>query len=312
MLNSTVLDLIIGLIFVYLLLAIICSTINEWVAGWLRVRSKTLAIAITQLLDDQKGSGDTTQSFLQQFYSHPLIAGMMSPGKAADSHPSYLSSRTFATAIMDIATIHKPGVITFADLDVGIKALPDGDVKKVLLALIQNVPNDLNVAQKNIEQWFDDTMDRASGWYKRRTQVVTIVIAVLLTAATNADSVRITRILWKSPTLRATLVEKAKNRTESQPSGFEYKDKNNPLKPSMKPTKDELDALQTVLGWSDEDARDWNKWPLRLFGWFLTIVAVSLGAPFWFDMLNKLMNIRNAGKKPETSDQQNKTQPQAA
>src|SRR5437868_6323164 len=107
MLNSTVLDLVIGLVFVYLLLAIICSTMNEWIAGWLRVRSKTLATAITQLLDDQKGSGDATQSFLQQFYSHPLIAGMMSPGdKPADSHPSYLSSRTFATAVMDIATIH--------------------------------------------------------------------------------------------------------------------------------------------------------------------------------------------------------------
>jgi hypothetical protein len=76
------------------------------------------------------------------------------------------------------------------------------------------------------------------------------------------------------------------------------------LKPTIKPTKDELDALQMVLGWSGENLCDWTSWPQRLIGWILTMTAVSLGAPFWFDLLNKLMNIRNAGKKPETSDNQ--------
>lgn len=307
LLNSTILDVGIGLVFIYLLLAIICTTSNEWIVGWLGLRSKTLANAIRQLLDQQKGSGDPTRSFLEQFYSHPLISGMMTPGGA---HPSYLPSRTFAAAVMDIATIRKPGVISFADLDAGIKDLPDGDVKTALSALIQNVPNDLNRAQKNIEQWFDDTMDRASGWYKRRTQLVTILIAVLLAAATNADTVKITRTLWKSPTLRVALVEKAKNRTESPQSAVEYNDKNNPLKPSIKPTKDELDALQVVLGWSDAEWRgsDGKAWLERVLGWILTIVAVSLGAPFWFDLLGKFMNMRNAGKKPETSDKQAKPQ----
>jgi len=305
LLNSTILDVVIGLVFVYLLLAIICTTINEWVAGGFALRSKNLATAIKQLLDQQPGSKDPTRSFLEQFYSHPLISGMMTPG---NGHPSYLPSRTFATAVMDIATSNKRGAITFADLDAGIKGLPEGDVKTALLALIQNTNNDLNVAQKNIEQWFDDTMERASGWYKRRTQLVTVLIAILLTAMTNADSVKITRTLWKSPTLRATLLEKAKKRTESPQSTVEYPDKNKPLKPSVKPTKDELDTLQMVLGWSDQELCDWKGWPQRLMGWILTIVAVSLGAPFWFDTLSKLMNIRNAGKKPEKTDKQAKPQ----
>jgi hypothetical protein len=186
MLNSTILDVVIGLVFIYLLLAIICSTINEWIAGWLGVRSKMLAAAIRQLLDDQKGSGDPTRSFLEQFYSHPLISGMMAPGrKPGNSHPSYLPSRTFSTAVIDIATIHKPGVVTFAGLEAGIRDLPDGDVKTALLALLQNASTDLNLAQKNIEKWFDDTMDRASGWYKRRTQFATILIAIVLTERSN-------------------------------------------------------------------------------------------------------------------------------
>jgi hypothetical protein len=287
--NSTILDVVVGLVFVYLLLAIICTTINEWVASGLGIRSKNLAIAIKQMLDEQKGS-DPTLSFLQQFYSHPLVSGMKGPG---NSQPSYLPSRTFAAAVIDITTIQKQGTLAFADLDEGIRNLPEGDVKKALLSLIQNANSNLSLAQRNIEQWYDDTMERASGWYKRSTQVITVSIAILLTVTTNADTVKISRTLWKSPTLRAIYVDSAKNQGVSTTS------------------QDELDKLESVLGWSNQQFYDWHQWPQRLIGWILTIVAVSLGAPFWFDMLNKMMNIRSAGKKPESTDQQEAVAKQA-
>jgi hypothetical protein len=292
LLNSTILDVVIGLVFVYLLLALICSTINEWVASGFAIRSTTLAKAIKQMLDRQPGSKDPAQTFLEQFYAHPLISGMMPPG---EGHPSYLPSRAFATVVMDITTVKKQGMIAFADLDEGIKGLPDGDVKTALLALIQNANSDLNVAQKNIEKWFDDTMERASGWYKRRTQLITISIAILLTAMANADTVKIARTLWKSPTVRATLVEKAKSADPSARTDVESG----------------LNKLDLVLGWADENICDRSKWPPRLVGWILTVVALSLGAPFWFDSLNKMMNIRGTGKKPETGAEQAQTDKQA-
>lgn len=302
--GSTTLDVVIGLVFVYLLLAIICTTVNEWIATILKTRSTTLASAIKQLLDGQAGPATSPDAkadvnwFLDQFYAHPLIAGMNQPGKK-DAHPAYLSPRAFAAAVTDITTQQKQGVISFADLETGINNLPNGDVKKALLALIQNANGDLPRAQKNIEAWFDDTMERASGWYKRKTQVWTVIIAVVLTLGANADTIRILKTLWKDPTLRAQLVEKAKNRTAAtEPSvAVEYKDKNNPLTPTaIKPvSKDELDTLSQVLGWNDKDQ---SSWPNRLLGWVLTIVAVSLGAPFWFDTLNKFMRIRNAGDSP--------------
>jgi hypothetical protein len=313
LLNSTVLDVAIGLIFIYLLLAIICTTVNEWISGMFKVRSKMLADAIEQLLDHQPGSGDPAKQFLDQFRGHPLISGMLTP---KDVGPSYLASRTFATTVMDIATIKKQGALSFANLDQGLRDMPDGDVKTALLALIQNTDNDLKTAQENIEQWFDDTMDRASGWYKRRTQMVVIAIAVLLTGLTNADTLKIARILWQSPTLRATVVEKANKEVASQQPTVEYPDKNAPLKPKATITKDDMNILQQVLGWSGENLCDWIGWLQRLVGWILTIAAVSLGAPFWFDLLSKLMNVRNAGKKPETADQQStqnkQTKPLAA
>jgi hypothetical protein len=285
LLNSTVLDLAVGIVFVYLFLAVMCTTINEWIAGITSVRARTLARGIQQLLDQQKGS-DSTRSFLEDFYAHPLISGMLTPGKKGlAAHPSYLASRTFATAVMDLATRGKLGSISFSDLENGIKALPDGDVKTALLALLQNASGDLSRAQKNIEEWFDDTMGRVSGWYKRRTEVVTACVAIVLTIGTNADTMRLGRLLWTNNTLRATIVEKARNRAEtgreqaSRTESVEYPNKHEPLKPLFTPPSDELNALKPLLGWSHQDLTDWSQWPSRLLGWILSIIAISLGAP---------------------------------
>ena len=306
--NSTILDWAIGLVFVYLLLAIICTNINEWIAGIASLRAKTLFKAITQLLDDPK---NPTATFLAEFYKHPLIAGMMPPGEPSPkTHPSYLSARTFATVVMDLATNPLKGTITFADLEAGAKKLSEGDVKTALLALLQNADNDLTRAQKNIENWFDDSMERASGWYKRSAQVVTIVVASLLTIGTNADTVRIGHLLWTNSTLRATLVEKAKNRSttgqeaSSRDTTISYH-KDDPLHPIYQPKEDELSTLKPLLGWQSTDlSADWKTWASRVLGWFLSITAISLGAPFWFDLLNKVMRLRNTGQKPEKADEQ--------
>jgi hypothetical protein len=181
-------------------------------------------------------------------------------------------------------------------------------VRTALLALIQNARGDLGQAQANIESWFDDTMDRASGWYKRRTQETTVVIAVVLTVAINADTISIVRTLWKNPTQRAVLVEQAQKRSGEEAEetvSVKYENKDKPLQPTSirKVSKDELDALSGVLGWRKDTANpDGWGWTERVLGWFLTMVAVSLGAPFWFDILSKLVNIRNTGKKPAASE----------
>src|SRR2546430_3273490 len=103
--NSTVLDVAVGLVFVYLLLAVICSAINEWIASWFNLRAKNLRSAIERLLDGQPSSagGSDVTWFLDKFYKHPLIEGMHKPGATGDAgHPSYLPSRAFATSVMDI------------------------------------------------------------------------------------------------------------------------------------------------------------------------------------------------------------------
>jgi hypothetical protein len=300
--NSTMLDVIIGLIFVYLLLSILCTAANEWVAALTRRRGEMLRKGIQQLLSDQPISNETDpEAFLREFYKHPLITSMMHDA----NHPNYLSPRTFAAVVTDVLTASKPAAVAFEDLEKGAMALPEGRVKKSILALVQRSNRDLQGAQSEIEGWFNDAMDRVSGWYKRRTQIWTIVIALVLTMVANADTIHITRQLWTDPVLRAAIVEEAKVRAQKpRPTiSVEYQDEDDPTTPTV--TRNEGNQLSgqeqallgQLMGWHGP-IRDNLRWD-TLLGWILTVLALSLGAPFWFDVLNKFMNVRYAGKSPD-------------
>jgi hypothetical protein len=300
-LGSSVLEVAIGMAFLYLLLAVFCTTANEWIAGILGTRSKMLEEAMKQLLANQAGvaspaaraaaagagtapaAAPAAPDFASQFYEHPIVAGMMRKADGGLQHFSYLPARSFATVVMDLVTPNSPGRIAMADLETGIRNMPDGAVKRALLAAVQNAGDDLQLAQRNIEAWFDDSMARVSGWYKRFTQKCTVVLALLFVIAINADTLHMARILWLNPTLRAQVVEQSKGRKAADA----------PL------TSAEEKQLAGFVGWQDGVPGDAASWFQRLIGWLLSAIAVSLGAPFWFDTLNRVMNLRNAGKAPD-------------
>jgi hypothetical protein len=124
---------------------------------------------------------------------------------------------------------------------------------------------------------------------------VRILPAAVLTVSTNADTVHVARTLWTHGTDRALMVERAKT---AQAAGSA--------------AKPDSDALKSVLGWSAEESREKTLWPSRILGWILSIVAISLGAPFWFEPLSKLMNLRNAGEKPDKTPSTPPSQPAQA
>jgi hypothetical protein len=167
---------------------------------------------------------------------------------------------------------------------------------------------DFSTLQKNIEGWFDDAMDRVSGWHKRRTQVWTLIVAIIFTVSANADTLKIVHHLASDPVLRQAVVESAKTRAAGpRPSvAVEYKDPNDPLKPTVirfdeNPLHSgEEDLLSRLIGWGPEETKKnhTTDWLLRVLGWLISIAAISLGAPFWFDTLNKFINLRSAGKSP--------------
>lgn len=332
--NSTVLEVVIGIIFIYLLLSILCTSANECVAALTRRRGEMLRKGIHQLLEGQPlKKGGASDEFLNAFYKHPLIISMMQgePSKAKDSdkrdaapseakdgigrrHPAYLAPRTFVAVVTDILTEFKPGSVHFQDFENGGAALPEGSVRTSVLALVQRSNQNLEKAQLATEAWFKDAMDRVNGWYKRRTQLWTIIIAFFLTLVANANTINIVKKLGNDPVLRAAIVEEAKVRAQKpRPTiSVEYADQDDPTNPTIthnegnELSQNEMDLLGQTLGWHDnvfydKNGYSWTKqiWLERVIGWLLTILAISLGAPFWFDLLNKIVNIRFAGKSPE-------------
>jgi|KBSSwiStaDraftv2_1062776.scaffolds.fasta_scaffold193001_2 hypothetical protein len=307
MFGSTVLDVAIGLVFVYLLLAIICTSANEILSGLTKSRGKLLREGIQQLLDNQPTSAAKNNSLalFEEFYKHSLITSMM----RGNRHPAYLPARTFSTVLVDILAKDRVGRVDVAGIEKGLEALPDGDVKESLLALVQSTEDEVGEVQLAIEGWFEDAMDRVSGWYKRKTQIWTVLLAIAITVLSNADTLQIARRLWQDPVLRSAVVEEAKNRAQKPRPDVtvEYPNPDDPTNPQITSTNEgntvspeEQALLGQVLGWQnalqDKSARAWVE---RILGWLLTILAICLGAPFWFDLLNKFVNIRSAGKAPD-------------
>ena len=290
MFGSTILDVAIGIVFIYLLVSLVISAINELIAALLKSRAKNLSKGIQVLVQDPSQNGWTAR-----LYEHPLIASLSAP----NSKPSYIPSRTFALALLDlIAPATTDGTRTVADLKTGLAKLP-GPLQRTLTTLLEEAQHDAERLKKQIEIWFNNGMDRASGWYKRKTQWIQFFLGLTLVILLNIDSVHIGRALFavNSP-MRASLVESAKSFV-AQPGG------------TNRPMKDVVEAISAAslpIGWSEFPKPD--QWPTLVLGWLITAFAVSLGAPFWFDLLNKFINVRASGKPPEEEPKSPKEVPQ--
>ena len=190
MFGSQVLEVMIGLLLIYLALSVACSGIKEIIASAFALRSKTLEAAIRNMLQDADGG------VAQRIFEHPLIAGSVPPGKKL---PSYISSRNFALALFDTVApasgTTQPR--TIQDLRAGIANLPGTKLRETLLGFVDAAQGNLESVQQKIEQWFDDTMERVSGWYKRTAQKLIFGAGFVLCVALNADTFQIAKELWK-------------------------------------------------------------------------------------------------------------------
>ena len=218
----------------------------------------------------------------------------------------------------------------------GIDSLPPGHTKESLLVLVDKtrrevalVEGDIDKAvfaverlQKNVEQWFNDAMDRVSGWYKRWTQVLLVVLALVAVSVTNADTIALSKRLARDSALRASLVAAASDIVKSAPSPSGAAAAPGAATPAPAPTptplppdlRDKVFAqaqqINLPLGWAttpvdpyaaEQVPGDIGGWLLKMCGLLISAAMVSLGAPFWFDTLSRFVNLRGAGTPPGES-----------
>jgi hypothetical protein len=353
MFGSVILDVAIGMAFVYLLLSLIASVIQEMLAAFMQLRAANLERGLRSLF-----SGDSLRAekdLVDCIYDHGLVRGLYSdplrdsnkiqsrfrkmmdavrqlarrligimPDKPLTIQanplllPSYIPSRTFALALIDVLNANKEqGYRAMSSIT---KALEEHDNKaaQALLTLAIDARGDVVAFQRNLEEWYNDAMDRVSGWYKRYTQRVLVVIGLLLAIAFNVNSVRVARSLWLDRDARQAMVDAAGNYAKDHPAATNQAAPADAgkLKEQLESNVDVFSQVTTSallpLGWK----HPWHFYEdyfrvapkdaifaalTILAGWVMTALAISFGAPFWFDTLNKFMVVRSTVKPQEKS-----------
>jgi hypothetical protein len=326
MFNSSVIDVAIGLVFVFLLLSLVASAAKEGLESFFKRRAEDLEKGIKELVGKDGGA------FVASLYNHGLINSLFAGtyGDKKASLPSYIPAKNFALALMDL-------------WNQGANATPPvplpSNVKQALEAFTIPAGTDLTKMQALIEDWFNSSMDRVSGWYKRRTQYWLFGIGLVITIAVNVDCGLIAKRLSTDTTLRQAVVTAAQAQLKKKPASTTdaTPKSSDPLAdPAITQIKTNLSALDGVglpLGWSESvkvwhadvaAAKDpkneassghlwrvayWNLIFSHIVGWLLTALAVSLGAPFWFDTLNKIMVVRSTVKPHEKSKEEGSKDP---
>jgi len=290
------LNVVIGLAAVYTAFSLFASWINETFNGLIQLRARTLKAGIQQMVGDA-----STHAAL---YGQPTIQAAKTPGQR---HPSYLSATQFSLAVMSLldegGAIATTGAQALDNLTSSVAALPAMRLKTVLSTILSQADGKVETFVTGTETWFDDQMQRVSGWYKRNSQITLLIVGAVLAIAFNVDSLRVAHNFIAAPlALDVGRINGDQSTSESYISNSVF--------------------TQVSLGWpdspyclapSDPKTSSSSRQPcwdpakpialaLKVLGLVLTAIALSFGAPFWFDTLSRFVNVRSAGPPPKKAN----------
>ena len=297
MFGSAILDVGVGVVLAFLGVSLAASALTEALNSWQQTRQATLVKGVQALLNDPDFCG-----LARGLFNHALI-NPLSDGTARDvahltAKPAYIRSSDFAAALVDIIKLPS-GKPTNAPQDAAIapvlppeKSLSEAvneienlQIRQTLRALLTSAGGDEAAFQLAVGKWFDSSMERVSGAYKRNAQLSTVCVALLVAMVLNIDGLHITTVLWQRPALAQGL-----------PAGTAV----------AAPATDYLLHLEqsTLIGWqgftgSDRDPRapggNIAGFLGMVLGWLIVAGASLFGAPFWFDTLQRITQLRGEG-----------------
>ena len=297
---------------------------------------------------------------VESIFQHPLIFSL----SKGNSDPAYIRASAFSKAMLDLL-MPAPGqaggaaasmtALKQGDLSQAIANINNPKLQRSLAALLRSVNGDVDQFKTALEDWFNHSMERVTGWYKRHAQTCLLLLSFGLAVVCNVDAVRIIQTLSKTPNLAHSVAAQAaayaKTNTTVQLAGGTPAASMDAALTDFKQDLQTLGNAGIPMGWTESQFQDlgflkapdttsakapatanapatasgiWSrleknpsKWywialiPM-LCGWGLTTLAASLGAPFWFDMLQRIMNLRNNGRAPDENALNSKTNNQAA
>ncbi|MEJ7768283.1 MAG: hypothetical protein WKF89_10770 [Chitinophagaceae bacterium] len=327
MFNSPVLELVILLSFIYFMGSVMLSAISEAIAGAFRLRQKHLKDSLEHLFFDNEW-----KSFVQKsVMTSPHIQSLM---KTAKDYPVYIPSSNFSQVIIEQIG---PDNFTKDRIQAAISqntTLPPS-LKIVLLDLLAKAQFDIDLFERLGKEFYVNAMDRASGWYKRKIRSLLLIMGFFLAVVFNLDTIQIGNESLKNPNKLDQTVDRIVSQlpniklTKDSVTVVTIKDlegatiieqriveDSNAINSRLKDTlarRNQFNHLKIYLqrnsgyrlGYSgfDDIKRQWfgtkSVFILKLLGIIITAFALQLGSNYWFDLINKAVNIRAAGKKPD-------------
>ncbi|MFY9779803.1 MAG: hypothetical protein WAJ85_04745 [Candidatus Baltobacteraceae bacterium] len=310
--NASLLDVAIVLVALYVALAVATSWVQEQIASLTHLRGNQLYRGVVSLLASSKPLADA-------IYAHPLVTAAVDKDSEKDSRPSYLDARNFSLALWQ--SVHSTVGDNAGDaaanaiaapqdllnaLEARVSSLSDGvALKKPLAALLNAAGGDYEKLLTVTDTWFEAQMDRVSGWYKRTAQWWAVGIGALIVIVGGFDSISIAKQAYISPVVTQALAGSISQsvRDDTKPASAEG-GASAPGDQSVAVANAFSNALAQeptfkVLWSRSMLPKTYNDWLAKILGLLITILAVSLGAPFWFDLLKCLVNVRMAGDKPD-------------
>lgn len=303
----SLLDVLIGLTVIYLVLSSAASTAVDFIEIRLRRRGRLLEKGIVEIfsktLDSaQDGAPKATTTLVKALYTSPYISslyeGEYQPGGRL--LPSAIPPTRFAGAVLALAAGNDDFRIA---------------VNRMLAVAGLSLDSDRAAVEQAIATYYDETMDRVTGWYRRHVQTILFVLGLGFAIVLNADTLQIVRVLSQDAKVRADIVRVAADLEAPAPlavcegEGRVSAACEAALDQRLGAQLSRASALGLPLGWDGEHGRLCGSCRDRLdqavavvaklAGFLLTALATTLGAPFWFTLLQRLLAFRNVLAKPE-------------
>jgi hypothetical protein len=303
MFNSAVIDVAIVMVLSFLAVSLAASAITEAFSSILKWRENYLEKGFKALLNFDPAKHPLALELYNHALISPLTSGTAKSFETMEHKPAYINSEQFAVAFYNTLGGGSPTDV--------IGKIQDPQLKAAIEALWATSSNDVNKFKKNIAIWFDNSMDRLSGWYKRWTQLVSFSVALVIAVFFNVNVLYESAQIWTRPGIIADL------------QTSHYKDdlanllrKTNPktdptaADASKKGPAAEEDALKIfnvlepafLIGWVEgPEPHDRRSWYMAIASWLLVAGATLFGASFWFDILQRVTHLKGTGLKPERS-----------
>lgn len=300
MFNSTIVDVVAGVLFAFLAVSLAASSINEAIASLMNSRGAALLAGIRRLLNDSEQDGLVLQIY-NHALTHPQGNGVAETMSAVQGPlPAYMEPANFAAALVEgvlrlhgpelvVAVVAPPDGVAVAVVPLPIKDaianIPDPQLMRTLESLYARADGEITRFEAAVADWFDGSMDRVSGIYKRFSQLWAFLIALAVVVLLNIDTIHIAKVLWQQPSL-------AKGITVA-PAG------------TAADALSQLTQLGFPLGWTGWPIEQYFSenlpllgWMSAIVGWLITALATLFGAPFWFDLLQRVTRLKGTGPTP--------------